>query len=52
MIASSQFKKKSTLMKKIAIVLLGVFFAIIILESCSDRICPAYSSYPKGSRRK
>jgi len=39
-------------MKKVAMILVGVFFAITLLEACSDRICPAYSSYPKGSRRK
>jgi len=43
---------KKNNMKKTAILLLGVFFAIAVLESCSDRVCPAYSSYPKGSRRK
>ncbi|WP_276089742.1 hypothetical protein [Pedobacter sp. JY14-1] len=39
-------------MMKVAILLLGVFFAITVLEACSSRICPAYSSYPEGKRRR
>jgi len=39
-------------MKKVAILLLGVLFAITILEACSNKICPAYSSYPEGKRRR
>jgi hypothetical protein len=39
-------------MKRIAILLLGVFFAITVLEACSNKICPAYSSYPEGRRRR
>jgi hypothetical protein len=39
-------------MKKVAILLIGVFFAITILEACSSRLCPAYSSYPEGKRRR
>ncbi|SDJ27184.1 hypothetical protein SAMN04487898_102135 [Pedobacter sp. ok626] len=39
-------------MKKVAILLLGVFFAITLLEACSNKICPAYSSYPEGKRRR
>ncbi|MFP5080434.1 hypothetical protein [Pedobacter sp. JCM 36344] len=39
-------------MKKIAVLLIGVFFAITVLEACSSRLCPAYSSYPEGKRRR
>jgi hypothetical protein len=39
-------------MKKVAILLLGVFFAITALEACSNRLCPAYSSYPEGRKRR
>jgi hypothetical protein len=39
-------------MKRIAIMLIGLFFAITILEACSSRLCPAYSSYPEGKRRR
>jgi hypothetical protein len=39
-------------MKKIAILLLGVFFATALLQACSSRICPAYSSYPQGRKKR
>lgn len=39
-------------MKKVAILLLGVFLAITVLEACSNRLCPAYSSYPEGRKRR
>lgn len=39
-------------MKKVAILLLGVFFATAVLQACSNRVCPAYSSYPEGRKRR
>ncbi|MGY4383824.1 hypothetical protein ACVWYN_000843 [Pedobacter sp. UYP24] len=39
-------------MKKVAVLMIGVFFAITLLEACSSRLCPAYSSYPEGKRRR
>ncbi len=39
-------------MKKIAILLLVALGAVTILESCSDRLCPAYSSYPEGKVKR
>ena len=39
-------------MKKIAILLLFALGAVTILESCSDRLCPAYSSYPEAKARR
>ncbi|WP_461485048.1 hypothetical protein [Pedobacter sp.] len=39
-------------MKKLAILLLFAFCAIAVLESCSNRLCPAYSSYPEAKGRR
>ncbi len=39
-------------MRKVAILILFVFFAIAVLEACSDKLCPAYQSYPEGKKRK
>jgi hypothetical protein len=39
-------------MKKIALLLLGVFFATVMLQACSDKLCPAYSSYREGKKRR
>ncbi|HTM98907.1 MAG TPA: hypothetical protein VL088_09205 [Pedobacter sp.] len=39
-------------MKKIAVLLLIVFCAIVVLESCSSRLCPAYSTYPEGKKKR
>jgi hypothetical protein len=32
--------------------LLGVFLTIALLEACSNRLCPAYGSYPESRRRR
>lgn len=39
-------------MKRIAILLIAVFCAIAVLESCSKKLCPAYSTYPEGRKKR
>ncbi|WP_410222246.1 hypothetical protein [Pedobacter sp.] len=39
-------------MKKIAIIVLVVFCVLSVLQSCSNKLCPAYSSYPEYKGRK
>ncbi|WP_443937801.1 hypothetical protein [Pedobacter sp. MW01-1-1] len=39
-------------MKKLAILLLAVVCTCTILQSCSSKLCPAYSSYPEGKSRR
>lgn len=39
-------------MKRIATLLLGVFFATALLQACSNKLCPAYSSYREGKKRR
>ncbi len=36
-------------MKKLVYIAL-VVFAVGAMASCSNKLCPAYSSYPKGGR--
>lgn len=39
-------------MKKVAVIMLFACCALALLESCSDRLCPAYSSYPEAKARR
>lgn len=37
-------------MKKLVILLLCVGTAVTLLQACSNKLCPAYSSYPQKRR--
>ncbi|MDF3077012.1 MAG: hypothetical protein K0S09_901 [Sphingobacteriaceae bacterium] len=38
-------------MRRVAIGLLAIIILSTILEACSSKLCPAYSSYPKARRK-
>ena len=37
-------------MKKVVIGIIALFVATTVLQACSSKLCPAYSSYPKSRR--
>ncbi len=39
-------------MKKVIYIVLAVMLAGVVLPACSQKLCPAYNSYPQARARR